>query len=138
MSDDPRVLVLQEMRKQTNLLTRIAVTVEMIAGMREEERKPAAVNIDGPHGDPVVKAKDPKDWTGEPMKGKRFSECPPDYLEMVASRLDFFASKNTDMEKQKWELLDARRARAWAARLRNGWKAPVSERVDETQTEPTW
>ncbi len=94
--------------------------------------------LSGPHGDPLVRAKDPKEWTGDSMKGKRFSECQPDYLEMVASRLDFFASKNTDMEKQKWELLDARRARAWAARLRSGWTAPVTERVDETQTEPTW
>jgi hypothetical protein len=94
--------------------------------------------LSGPHGDPIVRAKDPKDWTGDSMKGKRFSECPPDYLEMVASRLDFFAAKNTDMEKQKWELLDARRARAWAARLRNGWKAPVTDRVDERETEPTW
>jgi hypothetical protein len=93
---------------------------------------------DGPHGDPLVRAKDPKDWTGEPMKGKRFSECPPDYLDMLAERFDYFASREEDATKQKYNLLDARRARAWAARLRAGWTAPVTERVDESKGEPTW
>jgi hypothetical protein len=81
-----------------------------------------AVDLDGKYGDPEVRAKDPRDWTGEPMKGRRFSECPPEYLDMLASRFDFFAGRETDEKKARYNRLDAGRARGWAARKRNGWK----------------
>ena len=67
------------------------------------------------------------------MRGKRFSECPPEYLDMVAERLDYFCSTNTgatedDQKKRKYQWLDAARARGWAKRIRAGWKpAPAAE-----------
>lgn len=78
------------------------------------------VDLDGPHGDPIVRAKDPRDWTGEPMKGRNFSQCPADYLDMIAERFDYFASKEEDPKKAKYNRLDAGRARGWAQRVRNG------------------
>jgi hypothetical protein len=97
--------------------------------------------LDGQYGDPIVKKKDPKDWTGSSMKGKKFSECPPEYLEMVADREDYFletnqASLQDAQEKDdqdalkkniKYNQLDASRARGWAQRKRNGWQPPAPE-----------
>lgn len=84
-------------------------------------------DLDGKYGDPEVKAKDPRDWTGPTMRGRRFSECPAEYLDMVAERLDYFCSTNTgatedDQKKLKYQRLDAARARGWAKRIRAGWK----------------
>jgi hypothetical protein len=82
------------------------------------------VSLDGPYGDPIIKAKDPKDWTGPPQAGKHFSECPPAYLDLIADRYTYFAGRETDATKAGYNRLDAARARGWAARLRAGWTAP--------------
>lgn len=84
-------------------------------------------DLDSQYGDPEVKAKDPRDWTGPTMRGRKFSQCPPEYLDMVAERLDYFCSTNPgatedDQKKLKYQRLDASRARGWAKRLRAGWK----------------
>lgn len=89
-------------------------------------------DLDGKWGDPVVKAKDPRDWTGAPMQGRKFSECPAEYLDMVADRLDYFTSQNPgateeDQKKIRYQRLDAARARGWAARIRAGKVAPPPE-----------
>ena len=84
-------------------------------------------DLDGPYGDPEVKAKSPRDWTGPSMQGKHFSECPAEYLDLVADRLLYFAAQNaadTDPEAQKkarYNRLDAGRAKGWAARIRAGY-----------------
>lgn len=111
---------------------------ELVAFSRARQNKQTTSNdrlCDGPHGDPVIKAKDPRDWTGDSMQGRKMSECPPEYLEMLAERLDYFASKEEDPKKQKYNVLDANRARAWAARKRNGWTAPA---VAQSEGEPQW
>lgn len=90
--------------------------------------------LDSDYGDPVIKAKDPRTWTGEPQQGKRFSQCPPAYLDQLAERYDFFAAKEDEegavdakgRPKSHWSRKDAARARGWAKRLRSGWK-PVEE-----------
>jgi hypothetical protein len=87
-------------------------------------------DLDGQYGDPEVKAKDPRDWTGPTMRGKRFSQCPAEYLDMVADRLDYFCSQNAggsedEQKKAKYQRLDAARARGWAKRIRAGWKPPA-------------
>lgn len=96
-----------------------------------------ARDLDGPYGDPIVKARDPKDWTGEPQQGKRFSECPAEYLDMVADRLDYFSSQNKgeteeDQKKLRFNKLDSARARGWAARIRAGYKPPTSAPTGST------
>ncbi len=119
MPTDPRVLVLEEMRKQTALLERILAAL----GTQVPSANDSVCN--GPHGDPIIKAKDPKDWTGPSMTARHFSECPPEYLEILADRYDYFAGKEEDATKAKYNRLDAQRCRAWAARLRAGWTAPT-------------
>lgn len=84
-------------------------------------------DLDGKYGNLPIKAKDPRDWTGESQIGKRPSECPPEYLDLCASRADYFASIETDAKKLRYTKLDASRWRGWAARLRNGWKPPVDD-----------
>ena len=51
-------------------------------------------DLDGPYGDPEIKAKAPRDWTGPEMTGRRMSECPAEYLDLLAERFDYFAEKN--------------------------------------------
>lgn len=82
-------------------------------------------DIDGPRGDPEVRFM-PKRWTGADCKGKPFSSCEPELLDMLADTYDWFAQRDDDANavdrnggpKSKWSRLDAARARAWAARLR--------------------
>lgn len=84
-------------------------------------------DLDGKYGDPEIKAKDPRDWTGPTMKGRRFSECPPDYLDLLAQRFDYFADQAEAEGKTyngkpvaPYNRKDAARARGWAARIRAG------------------
>lgn len=100
-------------------------------------------DLDGKYGDPEIRMVDPRDWTGDSMKGRRFSECPPEYLEMIADRWDYFVEQaeealptETDADeakklkdKIKYQTKDAARARGWAKRLRGGWVAPEPEPI---------
>lgn len=101
----------------------------------------SAADLDGPHGDPEVK-KDPKRWQGQAMAPCRMSECPPDYLDVLAGFKDWQAGKDeeqgTDEAKKsaRYKRLDAARARGWAARKRaaaqgNGHAAGVTALDDE-------
>src|SRR4051812_5509778 len=95
MSNDPRVLVLEEMRKQTRLLGAILLALNETRTITPAKAE-ATLNdrvCDGQHGDPLIKAKDPRDWAGDSMKGRKFSECPPEYLDLLAARYDYFAEK---------------------------------------------
>jgi hypothetical protein len=114
MATDPREETIRLLRSIDGSLKSL---LALQGGARQTER----VDLDGPHGDPEVKAKDPRDWTGEPMKGRKFSECPADYLDMIAERFDYFAGKETDEKKAKYNRLDAARARGWAQRIRGGY-----------------
>src|SRR5260370_42199599 len=64
----------------------------VVNGMRINDK-----DLDGPYGNPVIKAADPRDWIGPSMKGKTLSECSPEYPFLLASRYDYFAEK-TDTE----------------------------------------
>jgi hypothetical protein len=96
-------------------------------------------DLDGQYGDPVIKAKDPRDWTGEPMLGRKFSECPAEYLEMVADRLDYFAEEaerdgilaTNGKPSAPYKRLDAARARGWAKRIAEGKHAPAKTTTPE-------
>lgn len=119
------------------LLASIDASLKTLVTIAQARRSAApagapSVDLDGPHGDPEVKAKDPRDWTGEPMKGRRFSECPPVYLDLLADRYEYFATQEPDEKKRNYNRLDAARARGWAARKRSGWTSPVAA------AEPTW
>lgn len=96
--------------------------------------------LDGQYGNPEIKAKDPRDWTGDSMTGRRFSECPPDYLDMVASRLDYFADQAEATGETyngkpvaPYKRKDAALARGWAARLRGGWTPTNGAAADTSE-----
>ena len=101
-------------------------------------------DLSGDYGDPIVKAKSPRDWTGEPMLGRKFSECPPEYLELVAERLDYFAERDeatnelasNGKPKAYYSRLDAARARGWIKRIREGKTAPAKPAAPSGWTEP--
>lgn len=98
--------------------------------------KPVATDrdLDSTHGDPLLKFM-PRDWTGPNCKDCRFSECPPDLLELVAETFDYFAQQAEEKNEltangkptAPYKRLDAARARGWAKRKREGWTAPVAE-----------
>jgi len=88
-----------------------------------------AADLDSQYGDEVIRF-DPRDWTGtRSYKGCRMSECEPAYLDSIARVFSDLAKKN-DLEGKEYkgvaqstyDTRSARRARAWAARLRAGWK----------------
>jgi hypothetical protein len=92
-------------------------------------------DLDGEYGNPVIKAKDPRDWSGPTMNGRRLSECPAEYLDLLAARYDYFADQQELSNEQTtsgkprapYTRREAARARGWARRLRAGWKPPVVE-----------
>ena len=95
--------------------------------------------LDSPFGDPLVK-KDPKRWLeqgGESYAGSHMSQCPSDYLRMLASLFDWMADKDEEKGKtyknRKGEDVPtaplnrraAAKARGWARRNEGKTAAPV-------------
>lgn len=84
-------------------------------------------DLDGKYGNPVVR-KDPPRWDGQSFAGKFYSECPPEYLDNLASFLEWRATKEeAEPEKARYAAYsrrDAARARGWSARKRSAG-APV-------------
>lgn len=101
-------------------------------------------DLDGKYGDPILKFM-PRDWNGPSFKARRFSECPPDLLGMVAETFDHFArvaeEKNEITDKGKpvadYKRSDAARARGWAKRIREGRHVQAA-RDTSTPTSPAW
>lgn len=122
MPTDPRVETLRLLQSIDSTLKALLLVMSEGRNAPAAEVNDAALN--GPYGDPIVKAKDPRDWSGDQMTGRNFSQCPPAYLDLLADRFDYFAGKEPDEKKAGYNRLDAKRARGWAARLRSGWTAP--------------
>ena len=81
-----------------------------------------ASDLDSKWGDPEVRY-DPKRWRGDSYKGRRYSECPADYLLELAGFLDWMAGKDEEeggedkLKYAGYKRKDAARARGWAARV---------------------
>lgn len=81
-----------------------------------------ARDLDSQWGDPEVRY-DPKRWRGDSYKGRRYSECPADYLLELAGFLDWMAGKDEEeggedkLKYAGYKRKDAARARGWAARV---------------------
>lgn len=124
------------MSEEIELLRSIDASLKALLGASKTQpvasvaKVASDADLDGKFGDPEIKAKDPRDWTGAPMLGKRFSECPAEYLELLAERFDYFVGKNAagtegEQKKARYQKLDAARARGWAARIRAGKVKPA-------------
>lgn len=116
------------------LLERIAVACERLVTIAERRQQsttgsgPAVAtdrDLDGKYGDPEVRMR-VRDWSGPDMKGRHFSQCPAEFLDLLAETMDWAASKDAesgDPEKvkyAKYKRVDASRARGWSARIRSG------------------
>lgn len=122
------------------LLRRIAVAVEKLAAQSPASCGAVASDrdLDGRYGDPELRLT-PRDWTGPNYKGRRFSQCPPELLDMVADTLEWAAGKSEEKgemtEKGKpvaqYKRADAARARGWAARIRSGRHVQTTEPVSD-------
>lgn len=90
-------------------------------------------DIRGEHGDVEIK-KDPPRWKGSPIAPAWASQCPPEYLEIVADLLDFKADKPRPGKEQyaKYDRRNAARCRRWAIEIREGRvkQEPIRERED--------
>lgn len=96
-------------------------------------------DLDSQWGDEEIRKDPPRDWSGDSYKGRRMSECPPEYLDALAGYFDWKAGKEAEdaatltdadeaAKKSKYSgysRKSAARARGWAARLRSGWKPAV-------------
>jgi hypothetical protein len=100
----------------------LALSKSKRAAAKPTDDQKLHVDLDGPYGDPLIKAKDPKDWAGPSMRDRHFSECPPAYLFLLAQRYDYFASRELDEKKKRYNQLDAEKARHWAQRIESGYK----------------
>lgn len=129
MASDPEAI---------RLLRSIDASLQHLVALMEGGRGPVASSagghaiasdrdLDGQYGDPEVR-KDPRDWKGVTMKGRRMSECPPDFLDLLAGFFDWAAGQ-ADSKKETtssgkpvgdFRRADAARARGWAKRIREG------------------
>lgn len=113
------------------LLTRIALAAERCAKALEILAPEIASDrdLDSQYGDPQVK-KDPRDWTGEQIAPRPMSECPAEYLDILADFYSWQAAKAEEKNEvtsagkpvAPYRRQDAARARGWAKRIRAGWK----------------
>lgn len=106
-------------------------------GSNREGRVATDQDLDGQYGNPEIRY-DPKEkyWTGASYVGRRFSECPSDYLLAMATGLEATvwglekgAKEDPDeaeskLKKAKFKSLDAARARGWAKRNASAQQAP--------------
>lgn len=118
------------------LLRRIAVAVEKLAsgGASSSGEVASDRDLDSQYGDPEVRLnKMPRDWTGPSYKGRKFSECPPELLDMLADMFEYFAKKAEESGETHngkpvapYKRKDAARARGWAKRIRDGKHTPAA------------
>lgn len=80
--------------------------------------------LDGLQGNPIVKFV-PKRWGGEDFRGRHYADCTPEFLDVLASALQWSADNPQEGKGRfvDWNRKDAARARGWAARLRRGTPA---------------
>lgn len=115
--------------EQIALLRSIDASLKILAGQHPAAAPEVAddADLDGQYGNPVLKFL-PKRWQGEDFKGRTFSECPPDLLDLLAGTFDYFAKKADENHEvtssgkpvAPFKRLDAARARGWAKRIREG------------------
>lgn len=104
-------------------------------------------DLDSEWGNPLVKF-NPRDWTGDSMKGARFSQCPAPFLDMLAETFDYFAQDaeakgtltTTGKAAAPYKRADAARARGWAKRVRDGTVVPpmATTPTNGHGTAPEW
>ena len=104
-----------------DLRTRIAY-IERALGLFVSD-----ADLDKPRGNIKV-GFDPRNWRGPSHKGKRASDCSPEFLEAYAEALLWMSEHpkpDADPKKAGFNRTDSARARSWARRLRQAKAAPA-------------
>lgn len=138
MGNESRALLdrITKLEARVDLLARGAQTGTAPRGVGPATLVASSDDLDGKYGDPQV-FKDPPRWTGGvSYAGRKYSLCPPEYLDELASFLEWKALRDEaspDREKiAAFNRRDASRARGWAARHRSGHTRAV------VPAEPDW
>ena len=121
-------------------LARMEAKIDRLLGQQAASAAPGIApdsDLDSQWGDEEIRKDPPRDWSGDSHKGRRMSECPPEYLDALAGYFDWKAGKEDeeaqrlDGEEQSkkrkyagYSRKSAARVRGWAQRLRSGWKPP--------------
>lgn len=113
-------------------LKRIERKLDVLLIQEKGHDAPDYSSLDAQYGDPALKFKVTR-WSGEDYKGRPFSECPPDLLDLIADSLEYFGKKADDNQEKTaagkdigpFKRKDAERARLWARRKREGWQSPA-------------
>lgn len=96
--------------------------------------------LHGPYGDPEVGI-DPRAWEGPSMKGRRFSACPPEWLDLAADMFDVFGSRAEQTNKVDknnkpvaWrDFQKAALCRRWAIELRKQGAGTTTQQAAPTK-----
>ena len=119
---------------------------ELVSISRSRRQKTVDVatdrQLDGQYGNPTIR-NEPRDWTGAPMKTRRFSECPAQYLDLLAEMYDYFATKDAAEDRRDtkgrptapYKQRDAALARGWAKRVRENHPSVVEAKTAQAATQ---
>lgn len=138
-SSPPGVSVAEELRRIEQKLDEVLKHMKAIPGATTEfvEKTADDADLDGKYGNPEVRFT-LKGW--EDMVGRKFSECPSEFLEEYAKFLINLAKKNAkDPVKSKyagWNAKDAARAKGWAFRNKGKDKGDPFEDPDPEASAP--
>lgn len=141
MATDPRVETLALLRSIDASLKRLVAQQPAAPSQEVADDR----DLDSQYGDPVVKF-NPRDWHGDSCKNLAMSQCPPEFLDLLAQTFDYFAKKADESHEvtasgkpvAPYKRKDAARARGWALRRRNGWKPAQLEAEPEPAPEPAY
>jgi hypothetical protein len=100
-------------------------------------------DLEGRFGNPKVR-RDPKRWAGDSYVGALYSECPSDYLLVLAESLEYFAEKDSKKPDAKmhnngtfywrYDMQNAALARGWSSQNR-GKTLPPPQASSSTQSD---
>lgn len=130
---------MKEIREQLRKLT------IMVTAMMSGDAIATPAELDDKYGDIKIPL-DPKQWRGPSYKGRPASQCPPEFLDMVASFFQW-AGETAEREGTEYKgkpeaprkFRDARLARGWALRHRlSGKTFDTPKPATSTTTAPTF
>lgn len=138
MSTTPEVLLVLKSIDHS-LKELVAIARQKRGGAASSQQAVASPrDLDGKYGDPEIKF-EPRDWQGDSCKGLHMSQCPAEFLDLIAETFDYFAQKAAESNEltssgkpvADYKRKDAARARGWAARIRTGWTSqPANGHAD--------
>lgn len=110
--------ILKEVKAE---LESVKATLSAIAPLVVHLADVATSQLDSEKGDPSIPF-DPRGWRGDSFKGRRFSEAPPEFLDMLASFFTFSANNPKEGKEQYAgsDRFKASLALGWAYRKRIG------------------